>query len=69
MTELERESKSLITLATFQSYWKEPPAAYKYLCRRAIIRLILDYIDFDPREDIQKISFLTQYTLTMRRKK
>jgi hypothetical protein len=56
MTELERESKGLITLATFQSYWKEPPAAYKYLCRRAIIGLILDYIDFNSK-DHQNISF------------
>jgi hypothetical protein len=56
MTELEHENKNLITLATFQSYWSEPPVAYKYLCRRAIIRLILDYIDFNSK-DRQNISF------------
>jgi hypothetical protein len=57
MTELEIENKNLITLDVFQSYWSEPPIAYKYLCRRAIIRLILDFIDFYPTKDTQKISF------------
>jgi hypothetical protein len=57
MTELENGNKNLITLDTFQSYWSEPPIAYKYLCRRAITRLILDFIDFNPTKDTQKISF------------
>jgi hypothetical protein len=57
MTELKKENKNLISLDTFQSYWSEPPIAYKYLCRRAITRLIFDFIDFSPKDDAQKISF------------
>ncbi|MDR0624255.1 MAG: hypothetical protein LBG10_07470 [Treponema sp.] len=59
MTELGYENKKLITLATFQSYWSEPPAVYKYLCRRAIIRLILDFIGFDSI-DAQESSFFNK---------
>jgi hypothetical protein len=61
MIELEDENKSLTTLDTFQSYWSDKhPEAYKYLCRRAIIRLILDFIDYDDPNDAKKISFFNK---------
>jgi hypothetical protein len=56
MIELESGNKNLTTLGTFQSYWSESPVSYKYLCRRAIIRLILDFINFDSL-DKQEVSF------------
>jgi hypothetical protein len=57
MVELESENTNLVPLATFLSYWGEHPFAYKYLCRRALIRLIFDFIDLAPKEDVHKTSF------------